>query len=77
LGWGDPAAPAAGAERLDWLDATRRAHPLEHVFRACLDLLPLSVVGAGSQLLVLAVLSDAVIGPFQHANIDFRLGPLD
>jgi sterol desaturase/sphingolipid hydroxylase (fatty acid hydroxylase superfamily) len=64
------------AERLYWLNATR-AHPLEHVFRASFGLLPLAVVGAGPELLVLSVLSDAVIGLFQHANIDIRLGPLD
>jgi len=64
------------AERLYWLNATR-AHPLEHVFRACFGLLPLAVVGAGPELLVLSVLSDAVIGLFQHANIDMRLGPLN
>jgi sterol desaturase/sphingolipid hydroxylase (fatty acid hydroxylase superfamily) len=64
------------AERLYWLNATR-AHPLEHVFRACFGLLPLAVVGAGPELLALSVLSDAVIGLFQHANVDFRLGPLN
>lgn len=64
------------AERLYWLNATR-AHPLEHVFRASFGLLPLAVVGAGPELLVLSVLSDAVIGLFQHANVDIRLGPLD
>ena len=64
------------AERLYWLNATR-AHPLEHVFRACFGLLPLAVVGAGPELLVLSVLSDAVIGLFQHANIELRLGPLN
>ena len=64
------------AERLYWLNATR-AHPLEHVFRASFGLLPLAVVGAGPELLVLSVLSDAVIGLFQHANVDIRLGPLN
>ena len=64
------------AQRLYWLNATR-AHPLEHVFRSSFGLLPLAVVGAGPELLALSVLSDAVIGLFQHANIDIRLGPLD
>jgi sterol desaturase/sphingolipid hydroxylase (fatty acid hydroxylase superfamily) len=64
------------AERLYWLNATR-AHPLEHVFRSCFGLLPLAVAGAGPELLVLSVLSDAVIGFFQHANVDIRLGPLN
>jgi sterol desaturase/sphingolipid hydroxylase (fatty acid hydroxylase superfamily) len=64
------------AERLYWLNATR-AHPLEHVFRSAFGLLPLALAGAGPELLVLSVLSDAVIGFFQHANVDIRLGPLD
>src|SRR5262245_8542026 len=64
------------AQRLYWLNATR-AHPLEHVFRSSFGLLPLAVVGAGPELLALSVLSDAVIGLFQHANIDIRLGPLN
>jgi sterol desaturase/sphingolipid hydroxylase (fatty acid hydroxylase superfamily) len=64
------------AERLYWLNATR-AHPLEHVFRSSIGLLPLAVVGAGPELLALSVLSDAVIGLFQHANIDLKLGPLN
>jgi len=63
-------------ERLYWLNATR-AHPLEHVFRASFGMLPLAIAGAGPELLVLSVLSDAVIGLFQHANVDIRLGPLD
>jgi len=64
------------AERLYWLNATR-AHPLEHVFRSSIGLLPLAVIGAGPELLALSVLSDAVIGLFQHANIDLKLGPLN
>lgn len=64
------------AERLYWLNATR-AHPLEHVFRGCVGALPLAVVGASPELIALSVLSDAVIGLFQHANIDMRLGPLN
>ena len=64
------------AERLYWLNATR-AHPLEHVFRGCIGALPLAVVGATPELIALSVLCDGVIGLFQHANIDFRLGPLN
>jgi len=63
-------------ERLYWLNATR-AHPLEHVFRGCIGAVPLAVAGATPELIALSVLSDGVIGLFQHANIDFRLGPLD
>jgi len=63
-------------ERLYWLNATR-AHPLEHVFRGCIGAVPLALAGATPELIALSVLSDGVIGLFQHANIDFRLGPLD
>jgi sterol desaturase/sphingolipid hydroxylase (fatty acid hydroxylase superfamily) len=63
-------------ERLYWLNATR-AHPLEHVFRGLIGAVPLALAGATPELIALSVLSDGVIGLFQHANVDFRLGPLD
>jgi sterol desaturase/sphingolipid hydroxylase (fatty acid hydroxylase superfamily) len=63
-------------ERLYWLNATR-AHPLEHVFRSCFNMLPLALAGASAELLALQAISDAVIGLFQHANVDIRLGPLN
>jgi len=63
-------------ERLYWLNATR-AHPLEHVFRSCFNMLPLALAGAGSELLALQAITDAVVGLFQHANVDIRLGPLN
>jgi sterol desaturase/sphingolipid hydroxylase (fatty acid hydroxylase superfamily) len=63
-------------ERLYWLNATR-AHPLEHVFRSCFSMLPLALAGASAELLALQAISDAVIGLFQHANVDIRLGPLN
>ena len=63
-------------QRLYWLNATR-AHPLEHVFRSCFNMLPLALAGAGSELLALQAITDAVVGLFQHANVDIRLGPLN
>jgi ornithine lipid hydroxylase len=63
-------------ERLYWLNATR-AHPLEHVFRSCFNMLPLALVGAGAPLIALQAITDAVVGLFQHANVDIRLGPLN
>jgi sterol desaturase/sphingolipid hydroxylase (fatty acid hydroxylase superfamily) len=63
-------------ERLYWLNATR-AHPLEHVFRSCFNMAPLALAGASAELLALQAISDAVIGFFQHANVDIRLGPLN
>jgi sterol desaturase/sphingolipid hydroxylase (fatty acid hydroxylase superfamily) len=64
------------AERLYWLNATR-AHPLEHVLRGFVSSLPLALVGASPELIALSLISDSVIGLFQHANVDLRLGPLN
>ncbi len=63
-------------ERLYWLNATR-AHPLEHVFRSCFSMLPLALAGATTELIALQAITDAVVGLFQHANVDIRLGPLN
>ena len=63
-------------ERLYWLNATR-AHPLEHVFRSCFSMLPLALAGASTELVALQAITDAVVGLFQHANVDIRLGPLN
>ncbi len=63
-------------ERLYWLNATR-AHPVEHVFRSCFNMLPLALAGASAELLALQAITDAVVGLFQHANVDIRLGPLN
>jgi sterol desaturase/sphingolipid hydroxylase (fatty acid hydroxylase superfamily) len=63
-------------ERLYWLNATR-AHPLEHVFRSCFGMLPLALAGASTELLALQAITDAVVGLFQHANVNIRLGPLN
>jgi sterol desaturase/sphingolipid hydroxylase (fatty acid hydroxylase superfamily) len=63
-------------ERLYWLNATR-AHPLEHVFRSTFNMLPLALAGASTELIALQAITDAVVGLFQHANVDIRLGPLN
>ena len=63
-------------ERLYWLNATR-AHPLEHVFRGCFSMLPLALAGASTELLALQTITEAVVGLFQHANVDLRLGFLN
>lgn len=63
-------------KRLYWLNATR-AHPVEIVFRGIVNIIPLALLGAGEALLALAALTNLVLGLFQHANIDFKLGPLN
>ena len=35
------------------------------------------MAGASPELIALSVISDAVVGLFQHANMDIRLGPLN
>jgi sterol desaturase/sphingolipid hydroxylase (fatty acid hydroxylase superfamily) len=47
------------------------------VFRSCFNMLPLALAGASTELLALQAITDAVVGLFQHANVDIRLGPLN
>jgi sterol desaturase/sphingolipid hydroxylase (fatty acid hydroxylase superfamily) len=63
------------APRLYWLNATR-AHPGEMLFRGAVEMLPLAVFGIGEGVLLLIAVVNIVVGLFQHANIDFRLGPM-
>lgn len=63
------------APRLYWLNATR-AHPGEMLFRGTIGMLPMSILGAGEHVFVMLGLVNVSVGLFQHANIDFRLGPL-
>ena len=62
-------------KRIYWLNATR-AHPVEIAFRGFVNVIPLAVVGAGEPLLALVALTNALLGLFQHANVDFKLGAL-
>jgi sterol desaturase/sphingolipid hydroxylase (fatty acid hydroxylase superfamily) len=63
------------APRLYWLNATR-AHPGEMLFRGTIGVLPLALLGAGYEVFLLVAIVNIVVGFFQHANIDFALGPL-
>ena len=62
-------------KRLYWMNATR-AHFGEVVFRGMLNAVPLALLGAGAEVLALVGLANSVLGLFQHANINFKLGPL-
>ena len=64
------------APRLYWLNTTR-SHPLEMAFRGVIAMLPLAILGAGAELIALSGITNIVIGLFQHANVDIRLGPLN
>ena len=63
------------APRLYWLNATR-SHPGEMAFRGAVSILPLSILGADVTIFALIGVVNIVVGLFQHANIDFTLGPL-
>ncbi len=62
-------------QRLYWLNATR-SHPVEIAFRGVINVIPLALLGAGESVLALVALTNSVLGLFQHANIDFEMGPL-
>ena len=62
------------ARRVYWLNALR-AHPGEHVFRGFISSIPLAVLGAPPEILAYWMVISRVAGLFQHANIDFALGP--
>lgn len=62
------------ARRVYWLNGLR-AHPGEHLFRGFISSIPLGVVGAPPEVLAYVLVISRVAGLFQHANIDFALGP--
>lgn len=62
------------SRRVYWLNAIR-AHPGEHLFRGFISSIPLAVLGAPPEVLAYWMVLSRVGGLFQHANIDFALGP--
>jgi ornithine lipid hydroxylase len=64
------------AERLYWLNAGRD-HPFGLAVLFTAEILPLVLLGAGERVLAAYALFTVVLGLFQHANIDLRLGPLN
>lgn len=63
------------APRLYWLNATR-SHPGEMAFRGAVSILPLAVLGVDQTLFAMIGVVNIIVGLFQHANVDFALGPL-
>ena len=63
-------------QQLYWLN-TARFHPLEKVLQMMLDSLPFLIMGVNAQVLALYYLAYASNGFLQHANIQFRFGPLN
>jgi sterol desaturase/sphingolipid hydroxylase (fatty acid hydroxylase superfamily) len=47
------------------------------LFRGAIGMLPLAIAGAGPELIALSGITNIVVGLFQHANVDIRLGPLN
>jgi len=65
------------ATRVYWLNAMR-AHPGEVAYRFFFAwVLPLSQLGASTDVLALTTVAAVVADAFQHANIAIRLGPLN
>jgi sterol desaturase/sphingolipid hydroxylase (fatty acid hydroxylase superfamily) len=62
------------AKRVYWLNATR-THPGELLVRGFFGAVPLAVLGVGEPVLAYWMVLGRVAGLFQHANIDFVLGP--
>ena len=63
-------------ERLYWLNAGRD-HPLGALWLFVGTAVPLIALGVPLQALTLFYVLEGVLGLFQHANIDVRLGPLN
>jgi sterol desaturase/sphingolipid hydroxylase (fatty acid hydroxylase superfamily) len=61
-------------KRVYWLNGVR-AHPGEHIFRGFVSSIPLAVLGATPEVLAYVLVLSRVGGLYQHANIDFELGP--
>lgn len=62
------------AQRVYWLNATR-THPGELLVRGLFGAVPLAVLGVGVEVFAYTMVLGRVAGLFQHANIDFHLGP--
>jgi sterol desaturase/sphingolipid hydroxylase (fatty acid hydroxylase superfamily) len=63
------------APRVYWLNATR-THPAEILFRGLFGAIPLGALGVGPEAIAYWAVIGRVAGLYQHANVDFALGPL-
>jgi sterol desaturase/sphingolipid hydroxylase (fatty acid hydroxylase superfamily) len=64
------------APRLYWLNAVR-FHPVDAFLGYVVQVIPLVLLGAGPEVLAWHAIFLGVHGPFQHSNIDLKLGPLN
>lgn len=60
---------------LDWLSSAR-FHPLEKVLDRTIFLLPLTVLGASDEAVLIWAAVDAFFGMLIHSNVKWRIGPL-
>ena len=49
----------------------------EVVFRGVINAVPLALAGASAEVLALVGLANSLLGLFQHANINFKLGSIN
>jgi sterol desaturase/sphingolipid hydroxylase (fatty acid hydroxylase superfamily) len=64
------------SRRLYWLNSCR-FHPVDSMAQYTLEAAPLVLLGCPAEVLALFTLSTAVIGMFQHANVELRCGVLN
>ncbi len=64
------------APRLYWLNAAR-FHPFDILINNFAAIVPLVVLGASQNVLLLWALFTAIHGIFQHCNVPVRIGPLN
>lgn len=64
------------SQRLYWLNAARD-HPFGATLFYAVEILPLLLLGASPVVIALETLVTSILGLLQHANIDYRLGPLN
>jgi sterol desaturase/sphingolipid hydroxylase (fatty acid hydroxylase superfamily) len=57
--------------------AAGRTHPLNVILTYLVPLAPVVVLGAGPEVLAFLAVATGVNGMLQHANVDFRHGPLN
>lgn len=61
---------------LDWFSSVR-FHPVEKILDRVIYLLPLMVLGASEEAILVLATVDALIASFAHANARIRFGPLN
>lgn len=61
---------------LDWFSSVR-FHPVEKILDRIIYLLPLMILGASEEAILILASVDALVASFAHANARIRFGPLN